>query len=87
MDVYEAVSSRRAVRGFTDQPVPRTRRRPTRGDLCVLGRGSHCGRGRVNFFFGGGYINSKGQLGLPGHGRRNHGHNACCASLSPERAV
>ena len=23
MDVYEAVSSRRAVRGFTDQPVPR----------------------------------------------------------------
>ena len=23
MDVYEAVTSRRAVRGFTDQPVPR----------------------------------------------------------------
>ena len=23
MDVYEAVSSRRAVRGFTNQPVPR----------------------------------------------------------------
>ena len=24
MDVYEAVKSRRAVRGFTDEPVPRT---------------------------------------------------------------
>ena len=23
MDVYEAVTTRRAVRGFTDQPVPR----------------------------------------------------------------
>ena len=23
MDVYEAVKSRRSVRGFTDQPVPR----------------------------------------------------------------
>jgi nitroreductase len=23
MDVYEAVTSRRAVRGFTDEPVPR----------------------------------------------------------------
>jgi nitroreductase len=23
MDVYEAITSRRAVRGFTDEPVPR----------------------------------------------------------------